>query len=116
MPDNSAYTEFMDKLVAISERFGTEPHAAKLFARWLKDAGFINVREHVFRLPCGPWAKEARLKKVGAFELMNMSEGAQAALLRGWDWKKWGGLRELEGLVGRVRKEMLGGKVHAYSK
>jgi hypothetical protein len=42
----------------------------------MQDAGYINVEEHVLKLPVGPWPRDPRLKKCGLFEMANMIDGA----------------------------------------
>lgn len=39
-------------------------------AGWLKEAGFVNVTEEVYKVPCGLWAKK---KEIGRYNLLNLS-------------------------------------------
>ena len=34
---------------------------------WAKAAGFVNIREHVFKVPFGPWAKDPKLVSPARF-------------------------------------------------
>ena len=50
----------------------------------LLEAGFTNVREQRCKMPLGPWAKDANLKKVGGWHLLECHyriEGWAVALL-----------------------------------
>jgi len=39
------------------------------------EAGFVDVQEHILKLPVGPWATNTKLKTIGRFEMINMDEG-----------------------------------------
>jgi len=43
----------------------------------MEEAGFVDVEEHILKLPVGPWPRDPRLKRVGLFEMVNMTEGIQ---------------------------------------
>ncbi|KAL2215550.1 S-adenosyl-L-methionine-dependent methyltransferase [Thermoascus aurantiacus ATCC 26904] len=45
---------------------------------WVEDAGFTNIDHKVFKAPVGTWAKDPRLKEVGAFLALNFIEGVEA--------------------------------------
>ncbi|KAI9727414.1 MAG: hypothetical protein M1834_008420 [Cirrosporium novae-zelandiae] len=46
--------------------------------KWVEEAGFKNVHHEVIRLPVGPWAKDMRLRQVGAFNLLQLLDGLEA--------------------------------------
>lgn len=37
---------------------GREPNPGPLLAGWLRDAGFVSVKEHIYRIPIGVWPKD----------------------------------------------------------
>jgi hypothetical protein len=74
----------------------------------------MDVKETILKVPTSPWPKDQRLKKVGALELMNVMEGAQGFLLRGFT-KEFGRTREeLEILLMQMRKELTNQRYHSY--
>ena len=74
----------------------------------------MDIKETIFKVPTSPWPKDQRLKKVGALELMNVMEGAQGFLLRGFT-KEFGRTREeLEILLMQMRKELINQRYHSY--
>ncbi|KAL9627138.1 MAG: hypothetical protein Q9164_007694, partial [Protoblastenia rupestris] len=83
-----------------------DPDAPLHFHEYMREAGFANVSQTILKIPTSPWPKDRRLKKVGALELLNLMEGAQGFLLRGYT-KEFGRTREeLELLLMRMRKEL----------
>jgi len=40
---------------------GQEPCPGPKLKKWAEDAGFVNVQEHVFKIPMGPWPKDPKL-------------------------------------------------------
>jgi len=35
----------------------------------MKEAGFLNVKEHKFKLPVGPWSSDKKMKEIGTWNL-----------------------------------------------
>lgn len=92
-----------------------EPDAPIKWKGWFEAVGFEEVVERVFRVPCSPWAKDPKLKKIGAFELMNLLQGGQGFLIKGYTEEMGKSREDLEMLLYRMRKELLSGKTHAYA-
>lgn len=80
----------------------------------MSEAGFDNVSQTVFKIPTSPWPKDRRLKRVGSLELMNLMEGAEAFLLRGYTKEFGKSKEELEILLMQMRKELTTQKFHSY--
>jgi len=80
----------------------------------MEEAGFIDVEEHILKLPVGPWPRNLRLKKVGLFEMVNMIEGIQGLtmmlLTRCLGWTA----TEVELFLMDVRKDVKNKKLHSY--
>ena len=92
----------------------TDPDAPLHFDEYLEKAGFQGINKSILKVPTSPWPKDPRLKKVGAMELMNLMEGAEAFLLRGYT-KEFGKTKEeLEVLLMEMRKELTTQKYHSY--
>ncbi|KAF2691045.1 S-adenosyl-L-methionine-dependent methyltransferase [Lentithecium fluviatile CBS 122367] len=48
---------------------------------WAEAAGFTNVQHQIRKVPIGPWAKDKKLKQIGALYQINLTELLEAALL-----------------------------------
>jgi hypothetical protein len=78
------------------------------------DAGFVDVEEHVLKLPVGLWPKNKRLKNVGLFEMVNMDEGLEGLSLmlftRALKWTP----EQVQLFLMDVRKDVKNPNIHGY--
>ncbi|KAG7131306.1 Secondary metabolism regulator LAE1 like protein [Verticillium longisporum] len=58
----------------------------------MQDAGFEDVKEVVYRIPIGPWAKDPALKELGRYELthmqMSVDSHTPALFTRVWNYSQ----------------------------
>lgn len=40
---------------------GQDGYPGAKLKKWAEDAGFVDIKEHVFKIPQGPWPKDPRL-------------------------------------------------------
>ena len=59
------YAEWIRALDEASMQVGRPLRIANKLKRWYKEAGFVDVHEEVFKLPCNPWPKDPHLKDLG---------------------------------------------------
>ena len=89
---------------------------ANKLKKWYEQAGFVDVREEIFKVPISPWPKDPQFKLIGKFHNLNLLEGLQALSLaffhRGLGWTK----DEIEVYLVGVRKALQDKSVHAYQK
>lgn len=84
---------------------------------WMEQAGYVDIHEHLSKIPLGPWPKSKRLKEIGGWWLANWVSG-----LPGFTYKLFGtdGLgwsrEEIEVMLADVRKAALRKDVHAYHR
>jgi SAM-dependent methyltransferase len=114
LPEDSAYVEFGDTMRRIADILGTPIDAPAHWRRQMELAGFEDVHETIYKMPSSPWPKDKRMKQIGAFELTNFSEGAEAFMLRGYTQILGGSLEEAQVLFARARSEVRNRAVHAY--
>ena len=81
--ERSSWAEFTRVFIEISEKLGASALEPKSWKSKLKAAGFEDVTENIFKVPCSPWPKDRRLKRIGALEAANFERGADALLIRG---------------------------------
>lgn len=70
IPENSAWVQFTAVFFKIGEAIGASGHAPKLWKSQLEAQGFEDVHEYIFKIPCNSWAKDKRLKNIGALEVL----------------------------------------------
>jgi hypothetical protein len=79
---------------------------------WAEAAGFNNVQHEVRKVPIGPWAKDKKMKQIGALHQINLTELLEAALLgllvrvEGWTPE------EVQVFMGQVRTDLKKKTVH----
>ncbi|KAK4948089.1 hypothetical protein LTR10_013143 [Elasticomyces elasticus] len=84
---------------------------------WMEEAGYVDIHEHVCKIPLGPWPKDKRLKMIGGWWMNNWISG-----LPGFTYKLFGpyGLQwtreEIEVMLAEVRKAATMKEVHSYQK
>lgn len=80
----------------------------------MTDAGFVDVQEHIIKLPVGIWPKNKRLKNVGMFEMVNMDEGLESLSMmlftRALKWTP----EAVQLFLMDVRREVKTKKIHSY--
>lgn len=115
LPEDCAYMQIARLFQDIAGKIGAEPDAPTKFKSWMEAAGFQDVVQTVLRVPCSPWPRDPRLKKIGALELMNVIEGSRAFILRGGTREFGKSITELEALVARCKRELCMNKIHGYA-
>ncbi|EZF26553.1 hypothetical protein H100_01302 [Trichophyton rubrum MR850] len=80
---------------------------------WLKDAGFTNITTQKYKVPLGTWPKDKHLKTVGAYNLLQHTEGlggiANLPLIKkGWQPE------EIEVLLSKTREDLRNRSIHSY--
>ena len=81
LKEDSAIAKWGNTFFKAAESFGTPATSPRHLKRWMIDAGFIDVEEHILKLPVGIWPKNKRLKNIGMFEMVNMDEGLESLSL-----------------------------------
>ncbi|KAF4535194.1 Methyltransferase type 11 [Lasiodiplodia theobromae] len=105
------YVDTIDKGIS---KMGKVLSTGPLFEGLLKDAGFINIHIHTYKLPIGTWPKDKKMKEVGTINTLQYLEGMEAfsyrLLTSVLDWK----LEEVQVFNAKVAEEIKSNKVHAY--
>lgn len=103
-----------DAFCEAAEKFGTPCNTPQKLKGWMERAGFVDVEEHVLKLPVGTWPRDKRLKNVGLFEMVNMQEGLEAlsmmAFTRALEWSP----EKVQVFLADVRKQTKDRNVHSY--
>lgn len=112
--DDSAITQWGRLFFEASEKFGTTATSPRYLKQRMEKVGFINVHEHILKIPVGLWPKDARMKEIGLFEMVNLIEGAGALSLklftRGLGWSR----EEVEVFLVGLRKDAANRSIHSW--
>jgi SAM-dependent methyltransferase len=114
IPEDSAYAEFFRVMRRIGDEIDAPVDAPLTWKSRMQNAGFEDVQECIFKVPTSPWPKDPRLKKVGAFDLVNFEEGARGFMMRGFTQILGGSKDEAEVLIARARSEARNRHMHSF--
>jgi hypothetical protein len=95
-------------------KLGPDLNSTTRLANDLREAGYVNVEERIFKVPIGIWAKNKTLKMIGLYLRTVIFEGLQAislaAFVKGLGWSQ----QEMEVLLVDVRKDLSDVTKHTY--
>ena len=118
MPDDWPKAQYSRYLLEGSQRV-VPPRpmdTAKSLAAWMRQAGYVDVKERVDKMPINPWPRDPALKQLGRNWNLHIMTG-----LAGWAYKIFGdrGLgwtrERIEIFLIDVRKSIKDRYVHAYN-
>ena len=95
---------------------GRQLNIAANLKKWVTEAGFEDVNESVYALPCGTWPKDPSLKALGRYQFANAHEAVEAYGLRlfthvlGWSEE------EAKTHLAAVKEQLRSRYVHCYTK
>jgi hypothetical protein len=114
LKEDSAIAKWGKTFFEGAENFGTSAHSPKNLKRLMIEAGFVDVEEHILKLPVGIWPKNKRLKNIGMFEMVNMDEGIEGLSLmlftRALKWTR----EEVLLFLMEVRRDAKDKSIHSY--
>jgi len=114
MPSDYAFTGFLDNLQQGFAAFGIQLLGMEQNRQRLKDSGFVNVEEKVWKVPIGTWPRDKRMKIIGLYNRSVIYDGLQgvsmAAYTRGLKWSA----TEVEVYLADVRKSLMNASIHSY--
>ena len=80
---------------------------------YAEGAGFVNIREEMFKVPMGSWPKDPELKRTGMMNLVQMLDGVEGFSYKSMEAMGWT-REEIEVFLSSVRREMKGLQFHSY--
>lgn len=116
MPNDWPLLEWSQDQDKVAMKLGTPLRIANKLKMWYEQAGFVDVKEELFRIPINEWAKEDRLKMFGKFMAGNMQAGLYGwtvdYFVRAWGWT----VDQVRVECARVHNSLNDRTVHAYYK
>jgi hypothetical protein len=106
--------EFSRQALDASQKMGTPLAACASYADNMVAAGFENVVEKRIKLPSGPWAKDKRLKLIGAFEMDNLLRGLSGMSYRMFSKAYGWAAQQTEVYLVNVRRDLQNMRYHTY--
>ncbi|KAK5987957.1 putative methyltransferase tdiE-like protein [Cladobotryum mycophilum] len=69
----TALERFPPLLLESGRKVGRDVHKPANYKKWLREVGFVDVVHKTFQLPGNPWPKDPRMKRIGAYQLQNLT-------------------------------------------
>lgn len=114
MPEDYGFAKFISTLQEGLLKFNVNLLGMERNQDRLRDAGFINVEERIWKIPIGTWARDPKLKTMGAYNRAVISDALQGVAMgpytRGLGWSP----AEVEVFLVNVRKSLANSSIHAY--
>ncbi|KAI1389041.1 S-adenosyl-L-methionine-dependent methyltransferase [Hypoxylon trugodes] len=115
MSEDDACAGYAKTLMAALHRLGIDSLGFIANCRqWLRDAGFINVRDTVLKTPIGTWPKDPHQQKIGLYSRNMIYDGLHGFSIKpfthGLGWTP----EEVEVYLVDVRKALLNTTAHIY--
>jgi len=117
MSENWPFQQWEKAMDRGSRRAGRQFRIAGRLKPWMEQNGFVDVQEHIFRIPVGSWPKNKELKKIGRAWAEMLTGGLPALSYKclGQDGLGWT-REEIEVDLASVRKAIADRNVHAYHR
>ena len=103
-------------IYAVCEKADIEPSPGHKLEQWVKDAGFINVRHRIVKVPNGMWPRDPKFKEIGIWNHTHLMMGLEGLLMRplttflGWSPE------EVQVFLIGLRKDLTSPNIHAYMR
>ncbi|KAK9426222.1 hypothetical protein SUNI508_12493 [Seiridium unicorne] len=116
--DHRVSTSYLKQWFELSEvgatANGIDLHKARQYKSWLSKAGFVDVVEEKFKVPCTPWPEDSKAQFVGEWMRVNYLSG-----LRGVAYKmlRSAGMAPevIEDFISATRDEVKHGNIRGYT-
>ncbi|RAH61698.1 methyltransferase [Aspergillus piperis CBS 112811] len=99
-----------------AREYGKDMTSVHSWKEKMEKAGFVNVREEIFKLPQSPWPKDPKMKDLGRYHQVNMFEAlgpyCYALFTRVMGWER----TEIEVFVAGMKQELRDLNNHLYTK
>ena len=112
--DGTAFGEWNEKYMQACAVLKRDPSWTAKYKDWITEAGFENVKEHIFRWPINPWPKDKNLKAMGLWNMTNMLDGLDGFTVRLWTMALGMTPEEVQAFLVPVRKDLRDTKIHSY--
>lgn len=112
-PDHDYY-KWNDLFLAGLDSINRDARPGPKLRSYAEAAGFINIREEMFKIPLGPWPKDPELKQIGLIDLVQLLDGLEGFSLKTLEALEWS-RNEIEVFLASVRRDMKSGGFHAYA-
>ncbi|KAI9930350.1 hypothetical protein ASPWEDRAFT_50672 [Aspergillus wentii DTO 134E9] len=106
--------DWQEKLDQSSKKFGKQLNVAPCLSGWMREAGFVNVTDDVYKCPVGSWPKNPRLKEIGRVGKVSIIEAVEPYTLALFTRVLGYSYEEAQAYAEKVRAELFRPSFHIY--
>ena len=114
LKEESALSYWSSKICEAAEKYNRPIPIYTEYKTWFEEAGFVDIKQVIFKSPTNSWPKSSRLKEVSKYQLLCHIEGFEgislALMTRGLQWRA----EEVKVLMARLRPELKDRSIHSY--
>ena len=112
-PEHTIY-KWSHLLLEATRRIGSSCDNPTKYAEWMRDAGFVNVQEVIYKWPSNTWPKDKKHKTLGLWNLANLLDGVEgftmAMFTRILEWRP----QAVHAFLVGVREDSKNRQIHNY--
>ncbi|KAJ6014010.1 hypothetical protein N7540_008601 [Penicillium herquei] len=117
LPKDSVLSEWGHMFITCGERAGLPLTTQETMRGALKQAGFVDIQEKLYKVPMGPWPRDKVLKEVGLLNYHHWMVGLEGYAM--WFLTNYGSpdpwtKDEVEVYLAKVRLDLRNTKYHGY--
>ncbi|KAL1979477.1 hypothetical protein VTN96DRAFT_5721 [Rasamsonia emersonii] len=105
----------LKNLHTAANKFGKTLDNVHLWKEKVEKAGFVDVKESVFKVPIGPWPKDPKLKEIGRYQQYQQIQALEfytpALLSRVLGWNNM----EIQVILSKAQSELKDHSIHLYT-
>ncbi|KAK1765999.1 S-adenosyl-L-methionine-dependent methyltransferase [Phialemonium atrogriseum] len=114
LKEDSVFKRWWEVFREVGEKVGKAFDASEVAHESIEAAGYVNVKEHSYKTPIGPWAKDENHRLWGRWNRAYLLEGLEGFALKGLtDVLRWR-YDDAQQFLAEVRKELRNPDVHSY--
>lgn len=116
MPLTWSFVKWEEAMDRGARRAGRPLRTAHKFRQWMEEAGFVDVQEHVHKIPIGTWPADKLQKRIGRAWKEMLLEMLPAVSYKTLNEQLNWSREEVELMLADTRKGLQDRTVHAYHK
>lgn len=114
MKDNSWMVQWTEEMGKGATKFGKDYNVIGKQRRLMIDAGLINIRSQVMKVPVGAWAKDKKLKEIGRYMEVMMLKSVDSYTPALYTRILGHSIAETQVVMEHVKQEVVDKRIHKY--
>jgi hypothetical protein len=117
LPPDNVLNDWGPEIMGCGERCGRPCDILDTMPARIRNAGFVDLYEKVYKWPIGPWAKNQQYKEAGAINLEHWMTGIEGWCM--WLLTKFGApepwsMEKVQAFIAQIHNELKNPRFHIY--